>query len=169
MAKFSFDVSDYTSEGSNSFDVMPKGEYTLKGIDAEMKDTKAGTGKYLSVTFEIVKGEFQGRRVWMNFNLFNPNDKAEKIGREQLASWARACGKPNAGDSDELLERPFQGKLDIEKGTGGYEDKNVIKAFLSGDVKPAKTAAPAAKFSEPEAAATPKSEPAPQAKKNPWD
>lgn len=178
MANFGFNVADdeYTSGGD--FEVMPKGEYTLKATDAELKTTKKGDGQYLSVTFEVVKGQYTGRKVWQNFNISNPNEKAEKIGREQVSGWARASGKPNAKDSDELLERPFNCNLDIEKGTGGYSDKNIIKSFVTGDSKPAATPAqskgkfddePApAKKEEPKQETSKEESPAP-AKKNPWD
>ena len=185
MAGFGFDTTEY--EDGGDFEVMPKGEYTLKATEADLKNTKAGNGKYLSVTFEVVKGQYTGRKVWQNFNIVNPNEKAERIGREQVSGWARAAGKPNANDSDQLLERPFNCILDIEKGTGGYSDKNIITSFVTGDA-PAKTSAPAEKKSkfDDEPAPTkaePKEEPKREepkeekksedtpssSKKNPWD
>ena len=184
MASFGFDTTEY--ESSTDFEVMPKGEYTLKATDCELKKTKSGEGAYLSVTFEVVKpSAFNGRKVWQNFNIHNPSDKAQKIGREQVSGWARACGKPNAADSDALLERQFACKLDIEKGTGGYSDKNIIKGFLtegesgkSVSDTPKKSSKfddePAPKREEPKEEPKRKeskqeeSKPAP-AKKNPWD
>jgi len=153
MAKFGFDTQDYDPQ-DRDFEVLPKGEYTLKGTEAEEKATSKNDGSYIAGVFEVVKGEHAGRKVWMNFNINNPSDKAEKIGREQIVGWARACGKPNAQDTDELLERNFQAKLDIEKGTGGYSDKNKISAFLM----PEKNAAPAPKAEQKKA--PPKAEPA---------
>ena len=192
MARFGFDISETEYNERGEFEIIPKGtEVTLKATEAEEKKTSAGTGSYIAVTFEVTKGEHVGRKIWQNFNVHNPNDKAEKIGREQIAGWARACGKPNAQDTDELLERPFNAKLGIEKGTGGYSDKNKIDSFLlpgsSSGAKPAPTSAKgkfddepapakkAAPTSEPED--TPKSEPAAKPapapagakKRNPWD
>lgn len=181
MAKFGFDVTEVEVSERGDFEIMPKGEYSLKATEAELKDTSKGDGQYLAVTFEVVKpSHYNGRKVWQNFNVNNPNDKAEKIGREQIAGWARAAGKPNARDSDELIERVFQCKLDIEKGTGGYSDRNKIASFLTGE---AKSSAPVAKgkFDEEEEASkkeAPKEEKKPEpkkeessssAKKNPWD
>ena len=179
MAKFGFSTDDY-EPSDRDFEVLPKGEYTLKATEAEEKKTKDGNGSYIATTFEVVKGEATGRKIWMNFNINNQSDKAEKIGREQVVGWARACGKPNAQDTDELLERNFQAKLDIEKGTGGYSDKNKISAFLmpekgatSPKAEPKKTppkADPVEEETEEKAEPAPKKE-APKAsgKKNPWD
>ena len=166
MAKFGFDVSDVTpGTGSTggSYDPIPDGEYVLKALDAEEKATSAGTGSYIKAKFEVVKGEFAGRLIWQNFNVNNPSEKAQRIGRQQMVAWATACGKPDADDTDKLLEKPFRAAVSIEKGTGGYSDSNRIKAFLfNQEAAPAKAAPkPAAK---PAPAAAPASKSA-----NPWD
>jgi hypothetical protein len=166
MAKFGFDTTEFEGNGGNDFQIMAEGEYTLKATDAELKETKKGDGAYLAVTFEVTKGEHTGRKVWQNFNIHNPSEKAQQIGREQVAAWGRAAGKPNAQDSDELMERNFQAKLGIEKGTGGYNDKNIIKSFLTATASsPASAEKPAAKV---EKKASPAPVPA-EKKANPWD
>ena len=167
MAKFGFDVSDVTPDtgatGGGSYDPIPEGEYVLKALDAEEKTTSAGTGSYIKVKFEVVKGEYTGRLIWQNFNVSNPSEKAQRIGRQQMVAWATACGKPDADDTDKLLEKPFTAAVSIEKGTGGYSDSNRVKAFLfNQESAPAKAAPkPAAK---PAPAAAPASKSA-----NPWD
>lgn len=166
MAKFGFDVSDVTPDTGatgGSYDPIPDGEYTLKAVEAEEKATSAGTGSYIKVKFEVVKGEFTGRLIWQNFNVNNPSDKAQRIGRQQLVAWSTACGKPEADNTDKLLDKPFTAAVSIEKGTGGYSDSNRIKAFLfNQEAAPAKAAPkPAAK---PAPAAAPASKSA-----NPWD
>ena len=166
MAKFGFDVSDVTPDTGatgGSYDPIPDGEYVLKALDAEEKATSAGTGSYIKVKFEVVKGEYTGRLIWQNFNINNPSEKAQRIGRQQMVAWATACGKPDADDTDKLLDKPFSAAVSIEKGTGGYSDSNRIKAFLfNQEAAPAKAAPkPAAK---PAPAAPPASKSA-----NPWD
>lgn len=167
MAKFGFDVSDVTPDTGatgGSYDPIPDGEYVLKALDAEEKATSAGTGSYIKVKFEVVKGEYTGRLIWQNFNINNPSEKAQRIGRQQMVAWATACGKPDADDTDKLLDKPFSAAVSIEKGTGGYSDSNRIKAFLfNQEAAPAKAAPkPAAKPAP--AASAPASKSA-----NPWD
>lgn len=166
MAKFGFDVSDVTPDTGatgGSYDPIPEGEYVLKALDAEEKTTSAGTGSYIKAKFEVVKGEYTGRLIWQNFNINNPSEKAQRIGRQQMVAWATACGKPDADDTDKLLEKQFTAAVSIEKGTGGYSDSNRIKAFLfNQEAAPAKAAPkPVAK---PAPAAAPASKSA-----NPWD
>jgi hypothetical protein len=166
MAKFGFDVSDVTPDTGatgGSYDPIPDGEYVLKALDAEEKATSAGTGSYIKVKFEVVKGEYTGRLIWQNFNVNNPSEKAQRIGRQQMVAWATACGKPDADDTDKLLEKPFSAAVSIEKGTGGYSDSNRIKAFLFNQ-----EAAPAKAAPKPAAKAAPAAAPASKSA-NPWD
>jgi len=166
MAKFGFDVSDVspdTGAAGGSYDPIPEGEYILKALDAEEKTTSAGTGSYIKVKFEVVKGEYAGRLIWQNFNVNNPSEKAQRIGRQQMVAWATACGKPDADDTDKLLEKQFSAAVSIEKGTGGYSDSNRIKAFLFDQ-----EAAPAKAAPKPAAKPTPAAAPASKSA-NPWD
>ena len=166
MAKFGFNVSEVTPDtgaAGVSYEPIPEGEYILKALEAEEKETNRGDGSYIKTKFEVVKGEYAGRLLWQNFNINNPNEKAQNIGRQQLVAWATACGKPDADDTDKLLEKPFKASVVIEPGKNGYKDSNKIKAFLfNQDDAPARKAAPAAKPA-PKASA-------PAAKSgNPWD
>ena len=164
MAKFGFDTTDVlpdTGTTGGSYDPIPDGEYTLKALEAEEKDTSAGTGTYIKVKFEVVKGEFAGRWIWQNFNINNPSEKAQRIGRQQMVAWATACGKPDADDTDRLLDKPFSAAVSIEKGTGGYADSNRIKAFLFNQEAPAKPA--------PKTPAKPPAAPAAGKSANPWE
>jgi len=172
MSKFGFDLNEYESE-ERSFEPLPKGEYELKCSEAEMKVTKSG-GEMIAATFEIVKGQFANRKVWNNYNIVNNSEKAQRIGREQVSAWARACGKPNATSVDELLERSFTAVLDIEKGTEGYSDKNRIVGYVSKDSAPAvkpKAKEPSLLDLEDDNLSTAKVKPEAKEgkKKNPWD
>lgn len=163
MAKFGFNLSDIapdTGAGGGSYDPIPEGEYTLRALEAEEKTTAKGDGQYIKVKFEVTRGEHEGRLLWQNFNTVNPNEKAEQIGRGQLSAWATACGRPDADDTDKLLDRPFKASVVIEKGKNGYSDSNKIKAFLfDADEKPK---------AAPRAAAKPAA-PAAGKAANPWD
>ena len=165
MAKFGFNTSEVELDAPMQYDPLPEGEYILKAVEAEEKSTSKGDGSYIKVKFEVAKGEYTGRLLWQNFNINNPSAKAQSIGRQQVVAWATACGKPEADDTDKLLDKPFRADVVIEKGTGGYKDSNKIKGFLfdSGATEskaPAK--APAAKAAPAAAASAAKSA-------NPWD
>jgi len=161
MAKFGFDTSEVNlseTRASGPREPLPAGEYTLHALEAIEKETSTG-GEMISVKFEVVGGDHGGRWIWQNFNTVNKSEKAQQIGRRQLVEWASAAGKPNADDTDKLIQRPFKAMVDVEKGSGGYGDRNVVKVFLSGSASstPAAPVAP-----KPTATAAAK-------KSNPWD
>ena len=103
--------------------------------------------------------------MWQNFNINNPSEKAQRIGRQQLVAWATACGRPEADDTDKLLEKPFRAAVGVEPASNGYKASNKIKAFLFDDAPAAVApkAAPAPKPA-PKAASKPAA-----ASSNPWD
>ncbi|MEI6052433.1 MAG: DUF669 domain-containing protein [Opitutaceae bacterium] len=166
MSKFGFDLNDYAVEDRN-FEPLPKGDYELKCTEAEEKTTQKG-GQMIAATFEVVSGKAAGRKIWNNFNIHNDSEKAQKIGREQVSAWARACGKPNANSFDELLERQFTAVLDIEKGTNGYSDRNRIVGYASKAETAPKPPAKKDAIADLEED-IPKNTPKEGKKKNPWD
>jgi hypothetical protein len=181
MARFGFSANEYepdTGGGGGNYDPIPEGEYELMCEDAEDKKTSAGTGVYIKAKFRVLGPTNEGRFIFMNFNIQNPSTKAEEIGRRQVSGWAAACGRPNAADTDELLNLPFRAKITIEPGSGNYGPQNRINGYLvkegggSPAPKPA-ASAPVAKATPPAAASTPApastSKPSTSGKKAPWD
>ena len=166
MAKFGFNVADVTPDAPVSYDPIPAGEYRLKALEAEEKQNSANTGSYINVKFQVVGGDYDGRFIWNMFNINNQSEKAQQIGRQQLVAWATACGKPDADDTDKLLEKAFMASISIDPAKDGYAAKNRIRAFLfekagaaSGSAgKPSKPAA--SKPAAPSGGAKPA---------NPWD
>lgn len=175
MARFGFDLDNYENMESGDYSPIPEGEYQLMCEEAEEKKTKAGTGSYIKVKFRVLGPTNANRVIFQNFNIHNPSSKAEEIGRKQLAGWARACGRPNAADTDELINLPFSAEVGIEPGSGDYGPQNTIKNFKSGNSAPAPksapapAAAPAASAPAPAPVTAPAASSKPAGKKAPWD
>ncbi|MEL6740300.1 MAG: DUF669 domain-containing protein, partial [Planctomycetota bacterium] len=66
------------------FEPIAPGSYTAVITESETKPTKAGTGSYLQLTFQIVDGEHKGRLLWARLNLDNRSETAVKIARGEL-------------------------------------------------------------------------------------
>lgn len=76
----------------------PEGEYTVTCTEAELKSTKAGTGKYIECKFISEDGT-----VWDMFNIINNSEKAQEIGRGQLKTFLRCSGADvNSFDLDNI-------------------------------------------------------------------
>lgn len=165
MATFDWDNNDYQDD--RDYSPVPAGIYRLKALEAEEKDTRTG-GRMISVKYQICEGEHKGRLIWANFNVANKSAQAERIGRSQVAAWSRACGKPNANSTDQLLDAPFSARVKIEE-QAGYKPRNAIDGFVA-DAPAAPSTAPSPKATAPAAkpAAAP-SKPAAGGQKNPWE
>ena len=129
-----------------NFEPLPAGWYTAVVNAAEIKNTKAGTGQYIAIRYDITGPTHQGRVVFGNLNIKNPNPKAEEIGRQQLGELMRAIGLSTVQDTDQLIGGQLMIKLDVRESEQ-YGASNDVKQFKSsGSAPPAAGAkvAPAA-------------------------
>jgi hypothetical protein len=128
---------------TNNFEPLPAGWYTAVINGAEIKNTKAGTGQYIAVRYDITGPTHQGRVVYGNLNIKNPNPKAEEIGRQQLGELMRAIGLATVQDTDQLIGGQLSIKLDVRESEQ-YGASNDVKGYKSnGTVPVAATAAKA--------------------------
>ena len=123
----SFSASDLPVSTHN-FEPLPAGWYTASITGADIKNTKAGTGQYIAVKYTITGPSFQGRIVFGNLNIKNPNVKAEEIGRQQLGEIMRAIGLAKVTDTDQLIGGNISIKLDVKRSEE-YGDSNEVKGF----------------------------------------
>ena len=126
------DLSGYNAEDHEplgDFSPVPKGDYQGIAIESEMKSTKAGTGNYLSIVWELIDDEYQGRKLFSNINLDNPNPKAVEIAQRELSSICRATGVLRPKDSEELHNIPVMLKVGVEKRKDTEEFSNRIKGY----------------------------------------
>jgi hypothetical protein len=164
MARFNFNPSEYEDDqGGGNYEPIPEGEYEMMCEEAEEKQTSSG-GLMIKAKFRVLGPTNANRVVYNNFNIINNSEKAQEIGRRQLSTWARAVGRPNAADTDELLNMPFIGIVGIEPARGEYKAQNRINGYKSksGNVStPAPRPAPApAQSAAPTPAAAPATPPA---------
>jgi hypothetical protein len=112
--------------GNNNFEPLPEGWYNATIVNAEVKETKAGDGKFIAVKYTITGPSHQGRVVFGNLNIKNASTKAEEIGCQQLGDIMRAIGLAKVSDTDQLIGGNLGIKLSLK--TGEYAG-NEVKAF----------------------------------------
>ena len=135
MATLNFNASNYTFDDNEGggFDPIPEGYYHVVAIDSEIRETKAGNGRYIQFKFEITDaGPFQGRYVWDRFNMQNPNPKAVEIAQENLARFCQAAGLNSISDSFELHHRPVKVKIAQREWNGQIQ--NEIKGYRRAEL-----------------------------------
>lgn len=154
-----YDVNELP-QGNGNYEPLPPGWYHANITGAELKSTKAGNGQYIAVRYDITGPTHQGRVVFGNLNIKNPNPKAEEIGRQQLGEIMRAIGLTKVTDTDQLIGGSLQIKLEIRQQEG-YEPSNDVKGYkaTSGSVPTPVAASAPAQAATPAPAASGKSAP----------
>ncbi len=127
MSTLTFDAT--TVDPRKSFDPIPAGKYAAVIVASEEKPTKAGTGSYLQLEFQVIEGEFEGRKVWARLNLNNPNDQAVGIARAELSAICRAVGVLKLNDSAQLHDLPITIKVAQRQNKDSGEMGNEIKGY----------------------------------------
>lgn len=123
-----FNANEVEPQGSIS--PVPPGEYTVMIIDSEMKQTSAGTGSYLKLTFRIIEDEeYEGRFIWKNLNLDNPSEQAVEIAQRELSAICHAVDVLEPEDSQELHGIPMLAKVKVVPPKNGYDASNDIGSF----------------------------------------
>ena len=157
LAGYNFNAEEV--EPSSSFDPIPAGWYQAIISNSEMKATRDGYGEYLSLTLQVIEGQYENRLVFARLNLKNANDKAVDIARKDLAAICRAVGVMSPQASEQLHDIPLMIKVKVRPASGDYEASNDIggyKAVEGANLTPA-----------PKAASKPQTPP-PAATKKPW-
>ena len=117
-----------TVEPQVEFEPIPAAKYIAAIIESEFKDTKAGTGRYLELTFQVLEGQYKGRKVWARLNLDNPSATAVKIAKGELSAICRAVGVMTPKDSYELHNLPLTISVKVEK----FGDDGKLSNKISG-------------------------------------
>ncbi len=105
-------------EPQTEFDAIPAGKYLAVITSSEMKPTKSGNGAYLELTFDVIEGEFKGRKLWARLNLDN-YWKSEWVcikhtgfARQKAEMWwAKRTSEPAPNTADEACDLACAGAL----------------------------------------------------------
>jgi Protein of unknown function (DUF669) len=145
MARLSFNADKV--DPKSDFDPIPAGKYLAIITESEVKPTKAGTGSYLQLKFQILEGEFKDRLVWARLNLENPNPKAVQIAEAELSTLCRAIGVMSFQDSAALHNLPVVIKVKCKQRPDSDEYSNEIKGYFKRETP--------STFPQPAAVSTP--------------
>ena len=145
-------------EPNTSYEPIPAGWYQAIISSSEMKATRDGYGEYLSLTLQIIEGNYQNRLVFARLNLKNANDVAVDIAKKDLAAICRAVGVMSPQASEELHDKPLMIKVKVRAASGEYDASNDVAGYkaVEGNDKPF---TPQQKQAAPVAPSTPAKKP----------
>lgn len=90
-----FDPNEVSDQ---EFDLLPEGVYRVMVNATAVKSNRTSDGNHVSVEFDVIDDRYKGRKLWHNFNVNNPNEKAQQIGRAQMKRFLAAIGITSAID-----------------------------------------------------------------------
>jgi hypothetical protein len=122
------------------FMAIPDGKYRAMIIESDYKPTANGLGECLHLTFQILDGPHQNRRLKDFLTLEHTNETTKRIAREKLKRLALAMHFENGkvGDTEELHSKPVVLTVSREKTDSDFGDsegfQNRIKKYSEVDV-----------------------------------
>ena len=130
-----FDATAHDTTQSD-YSELPNGIYRLEIEASDVSPTKDGRGTILKATNRVIEPvEYEGRKLFVNFNLENPNAQAQEIGQRQFASLCRAIGVDQVEDSEDLHFKSYTAKIGLGKPSkdGQYPARAEIKRYYFPD------------------------------------
>ena len=131
LSSYNFNAEEV--EPSSSFDLISAGWYKAIISNSEIKPTRDGYGEYLSLTLQVIEGQYENRLVFARLNLKNANDKAVEIARKDLAAICRAVGVMSPQSSEELHDKPLMIKVKVRPASGEYEASNDVGGYKADE------------------------------------
>lgn len=126
MASFSFNAHNVAPAQRPG--PIPDGKYIAHIIESDLQPLKSGNGEALKLVFEVLDGEFKGRKVIERMNIVHANPDTQRIAQSQLSALCHAIQVMELSDSAMLHYKPVVISVGIRKQEG-YDPQNNIKGF----------------------------------------
>jgi hypothetical protein len=142
MAQFNFDASTVAPQAVSG--PLPAGTYLAHITESDIRDLSSGNGKGLKLTFEVIDGQFKGRKVWENLNIQHTNEDTQRISQSQLSALCHAVNVIKLLDTAALHFKPVRINVTVREAQGQYKASNNIRGYESAGGFSAPAAAPQA-------------------------
>lgn len=139
-----FDATEHDTSQRGDYAELPNGVYALEIEKSEVSATTNGKGTILRIVNNVLEPEeFNGRKLFANYNIVNDSAIAQEIGQKQFASLCRAVGVMDCEDSEQLHLIRYVAKVALGKPSkdGQYPARAEIKTYYFPDEGPLPEAA----------------------------
>lgn len=148
MAKLNLNPVDFQNlEAPREYSILPAGDYQMQIVQSDIRATQSGTGHYLWLEFDILKGPAPDgqRKFWDRLNIDNPNEQTKKIANQALLAISNAAGfQFPPADSEQLHFKPIKVVIKHKENKQGKLEARPSYYPVNGATPAAPTAAPAA-------------------------
>ncbi len=132
MPELNFDATKVAPSVPMDFGLIKPGDHLVVIVASEIRATKDGNGRYLVLEEEIQDGEFKGRKLWHNLNLWPRPDadpKTKTIAEGQFSALCHAVGVPHVSRTEQLHGKPVIAVVKTRPARGEYEASNEVKGY----------------------------------------
>jgi hypothetical protein len=127
MAQFNFDASQVAPQQSSG--PLPAGVYLAHIVESDVQPLKSGNGEGLKLTFEVIDGQFKGRKVYENLNIRHTSEDTQRIAQSQLSALCHAVNVIKLMDTAALHFKPVRINVTVREAVGQYKANNNIKGY----------------------------------------
>lgn len=127
MASFSFNAANVAP--ASAFEPIPAGWYIAQITDSGVNPAKSGKGQRMSLTFDIIDGEFKNRKIFVGLNIQHENPDTEAWAQKDLSAICHSVGVIELKDTAQLHMKPMMIKVSIREAKGGYDASNDVKGY----------------------------------------
>lgn len=110
---------------TNTFENLPTDWYTCQAIEGALEEKAHGT--QLVLTWEVIEGSFEKRRIWQREWAAHSSAGAQDIGQRMIRTLGQAAGVARVTQPSDLLFKPLQLRVGLSKKEDGYEQRNEVK------------------------------------------
>lgn len=111
---------------TSTFDNLPTGWYAAQAIEGALE--AKGDGTRLNLTWEIIEGQFEKRRVWQSEWAQHTSGQAQEIGQRMIRTIGQAVGVGKVERPEDLMFKPVEIRVGLNKKQDGYEQRNEVKS-----------------------------------------
>jgi len=127
MAQFNFDASQVAPQQATG--PLPAGTYLAHITESDVQPLKSGNGEGLKLTFEVIEGQFKGRKVYENLNIRHTSEDTQRIAQSQLSALCHAVNVIKLMDTAALHFKPVRINVTVREAVGQYKASNNIKGY----------------------------------------
>lgn len=142
MASFSFNAANVAP--ATAFEPIPAGWYVAQISDSAVNPAKSGKGMRMSLTFDIIDGDFKNRKIFAGLNIQHENPETEAWAQKDLSAICHSVGVIDLKDTAQLHMKPLMINVKVRPASGGYEASNDIKGYKQATAGSAPVGGPAA-------------------------
>lgn len=117
-------------------ELIPKGTYWFKAIDARLKKSPFQPCRYIEVTLECLDQKAERKKLWEKFYIEHENMKTETSSKKRLSAFLKAAGHHanHLYSVDEIKGLTVKARVSVHEHPP-YPKRNTVKKWILDNIK----------------------------------